>query len=164
MSVRQMLAACVAVASLAACAGQPAATRFAPTILAFQGSTCEQLAAEFAAVGDPSLRSVIDGPDQIADEDKSVLISTMQGLLVLAVTQRAREAGVIADCDMPDWLQRAETGFTDQLRTRIGAVAYDGNPVITYQAWLAELNDRLVQAGMGKGERVPVPTAPGGLT
>ncbi len=136
---------------LGACAAPPPATPFQPVILAFQTSTCDDLATEFGAIGDPSLRSVIDGPDQIAGEAKSVLISKMQGLLVVAVAERAREARVIAECEMPDWLQRAEQGFSDALRRTIGGAAYDANPVITYDAWLLELNDQLIRAGMGKG-------------
>jgi hypothetical protein len=148
--MRPILAALVVLVSLVACNAAPAATPFQPTILAFQGSTCDELAAEFGAIGDPSLRAVIDGPEQIADEAMSVLVRTMQGLLVAAVTDQAREAGVIADCTMPEWLQKAERGFTDQLRQTIGAAAYDGNPVISYPTWLLELNDELIARGMGK--------------
>ena len=136
---------------VAACAGPPAATPFQPTILAFQATTCDDLAKEFAAIGDPSLRSVIDGPDKIAYEQKSVLVKRMQVLLAQSVTEQAREAGVIADCSMPAWLEAAEQGFTDDLRQRIGTAAYDGNPVIDYDAWLLELNNDLVALGMGKG-------------
>jgi hypothetical protein len=136
---------------LAACNAAPAATPFRPIILAFQGTTCDELAAEFGAIGDPSLRSVVEGPKQIADEAMSVLVRRMQDVLVVAVTEQAREAGVIADCSMPEWLQRAERGFSDQLRQTIGGAAYDGSPVISYQAWLLELNDQLVGRGMGKG-------------
>ena len=136
---------------LAACNAMPAATPFRPIILAFQGTTCEELAAEFGAIGDPSLRSVVEGPKQVADEAMSVLVQKMEGLLVVAVTERAREAGVIADCTMPEWLQQAERGFSDELRQSIGAAAYDGSPVISYQAWLLELNDQLIGSGMGKG-------------
>lgn len=136
---------------VSACAGPPAATPFRPTILAFQATTCDDLAREFGAIADPSLRSVIDGPDQIADERKSVLIKQMQILLAQSVTEQAREAGVIADCEMPGWLEEAEGGFTGDLRQRIGAAAYDGDPVIDYEAWLLELNNDLVALGMGKG-------------
>ena len=135
---------------LAACAGLPDATPFQPVIPGFQATTCDDLATEFAAIGDPALRSVVDGPDQIADERKSVLLKRMQVLLVTAVTGQARESGVIAGCAMPDWLQHADGGFSDALRQTIGGAAYDGNPVIDYQQWLLELNDDLVTAGMGK--------------
>lgn len=148
--MRPLVAGLIALLAPTACARAPAATPFQPVILAFQGSTCDELAREFGAIGDPSFRFVIDGPDQIADERKSVLMAKMQALLVLAVTDQAREAGVIADCTMPEWLQRAERGFSDQLRQTIGAAAYDGNPVIQYNAWLGELNDLLIARGMGK--------------
>lgn len=150
--MRASRASLVAVVVLAsACAGPPAATPFQPTILAFQATTCDDLANEFGAIADPSLRSVIDGPDQIADERKSVLIKHMQVLLAQSATEQAREAGVIANCEMPAWLNQAEDGFTDDLRQRIGTAAYDGNPVIDYEAWLLELNNDLVTLGMGKG-------------
>jgi hypothetical protein len=142
--------AAIGLLALTGCSGAPPATPFLPIILAFQGSTCAELAREFGAIGDPSLRSVVDGPDQVADEAKSVLVGKMQALLVVAVTDQAREAGVIGDCSMPDWLQRAERGFSDELRRTIGAAAYDGSPVIDYQTWLRELNDQLTARGMGK--------------
>lgn len=148
--MRTIAAVAIAVV-LVACAAPPPATPFQPIILAFQSSTCADLATEFATIGDPSLRSVIDGPGRIADEATSVLVSKMQSLLVVAVAERAREAGVIAGCRMPDWLQLAEQGFSAELRRTIGGAAYDANPVISYDAWLLELNDQLVRAGMGKG-------------
>jgi hypothetical protein len=147
--VRAGLAAAFVLVS--GCAGPPVATPFRPTILAFQATTCDDLAREFGAIADPSLRSVIDGPDQIADERKSVLIKKLQVLLAQSVTEQAREAGVIAECSMPAWLEAAERGFTDELRGSIGTAAYDENPVIDYDAWLLELNNDLVAAGMGKG-------------
>jgi hypothetical protein len=135
---------------LAGCAGGPAATPFQPVIPAFHATTCEDLATEFSATGDAALRSVIDGPDRIADEQKSVLIKRMQTLLAVAVTEQARRSGVIATCDMPTWLQRAERGFSNELRQTIGKAAYDGNPVIDYEAWLLEFNNDLLAAGMGR--------------
>jgi hypothetical protein len=141
----------VALFALTACRGiTPSATPFAPTILSFQTTTCADLAKEFGAIADPALRSVIDGPDRIADEQKSVLIKRMQVLLAQDVTRQARASGVIADCAMPSWLQEAERGFSDELRQAIGKAAYDGDPVIDYQAWLLELNNDLIAAGMGK--------------
>lgn len=151
MRIHRLITAAVLLAALAGCGIAPAATPLRPTITAFQATTCDDLATEFAAIGDPALRSVIDGPKQIADERQSVLVKKLEGLLVLAVTEQAREAGVIAQCSMPEWLQRAERGFSDELRQTIGSVAYDGNPVIDYQAWLLELNRDLVANGMGKG-------------
>jgi hypothetical protein len=52
---------------------------------------------------------------------------------------------------MPGWLQQAERGFSNELRQSIGKAAYDGNPVIDYQAWLLELSSDLRAAGMGRG-------------
>ena len=152
MSRRRTGLLVAALLTLGACGvGQPSATPFVPITLAFQATTCDALATEFAAVADPSLRAVVDGPDRIADERKSVLIKKMQVLLVQAVTEQARESGVIADCAMPAWLEQAELGFSDGLRGSIGTAAYDGDPVIDYQAWLLELSNDLTAAGMGKG-------------
>ena len=151
LAARWVAGAAICLLAVAACSVAPAATPFRPIILSFQGTTCDELAREFGAIGDPSLRSVVDGPKQIADEAMSVLVGKMQGLLVVAVTEQAREAGVIADCSMPEWLQQAERGFSEELRQTIGGAAYDGSPVISYQAWLLELNDQLVASGMGKG-------------
>ena len=151
MSVARGLLVAVTLFAVTACGGvDPAATPFAPTILSFQATTCDDLAKEFGANADPALRSVIDGPDKIGDEQKSVLVKRMQVLLAQDVARQARESGVIGGCAMPGWLQDAEQGFSNELRQSIGKAAYDGNPVIDYQAWLLELNNDLVAAGMGK--------------
>ncbi len=151
MSAVRTVVVVVAALALGACAGGPAATPFQPVIPAFQADTCDELAAEFATTADASMRAVIDGPDMIADEQKSVLIKRMQTLLAVAVTEQARKSGVVGTCAMPGWLQQAERGFSNELRQSIGKAAYDGNPVIDYQAWLLELSSDLRAAGMGQG-------------
>jgi hypothetical protein len=141
----------VAAVVLGACAGGPVATPFQPVIPAFQADTCDELAREFATITDGAMRAVIEGPDMIADEQKSVLIKRMQTLLAVAVTEQARKSGVVGTCAMPGWLQQAEHGFSNELRESIGKAAYDGSPVIDYQAWLLELSSDLRAAGMGRG-------------
>lgn len=151
MKVTRGALSVVALLAVAACGGLgPSVTPFAPTILSFRTTTCSDLAKEFGAIADPALRSVIDGPEKIADEQKSVLVKRMQVLLAQDVARQARASGVIGDCAMPAWLQEAEHGFSEQLRQSIGQAAYDGDPVIDYQAWLSELNNDLVAAGMGR--------------
>ena len=150
--VQAVLAAALVAVLVAGCGGGlPGATPFQPVIPAFQSTTCDDLADELGRTADAGLLSVINGPDVIGDQAMSSLVASMQGLIAVAVAEHAREAGIIADCTMPGFLQRAERGFSDELRAGIGAHAYDGNPVIDYQAWLLEFSDQLVKAGMGRG-------------
>lgn len=150
--VQAVLAAALVGVLVAGCgAGLPGATPFQPVIPAFQATTCDELADELGRTVDAALLSVMNGPDVIANEQMSVRIAGMQRLLAVAVSEQAREAGVIADCTMPGFFERAERGFSDEFRADIGAHAYDGNPVIDYQAWLLEFSDLLVDSGMGRG-------------
>ena len=115
MSAVRAVIVVVAALVLGGCARGPAATPFQPVIPAFQADTCDELAAEFATTADASMRAVIDGPDMIADEQKSVLIKRMQTLLAVAVTEQARKSGVVGTCAMPGWLQQAERGFSNRI-------------------------------------------------
>jgi hypothetical protein len=146
--------AVLAAALVAACSGigpLASATPREVVVPAFTATTCDELAQELGRTADVELLSVINGPDQVDGEAKSVLVGNMQAFLAIGVTEHARELGIIADCAMPAFLEQAESGFSDELRAKIGSAAYDANPVIDYQQWLLEFSDQLVDRGMGRG-------------
>lgn len=140
--------------ALAGCGiGAPSA---APTPVTFQvpqftGSTCDKIADQLGPVADAMLLEVVRGPDAVQGEGRSVLLRRSMNGLALGARDRMATLGITADCAMPGFLQRAELGFSDDLRTTIGGAAYDGNPVIDYQAWLLEFSNMLVFVGVGEG-------------
>lgn len=80
-----------------------------------------------------------------------MLLPRVMNGLALGARDRMATLGITADCTMPAFPQRAELGFSDELRSTIGAAAYDGNPVIDYQAWLLESSNMLVFLVVGEG-------------
>ncbi|MGK2849470.1 MAG: hypothetical protein ACSLFN_00935 [Candidatus Limnocylindrales bacterium] len=133
--------------------GSPSA---APTPVTFEvpqfiGSTCDEIADQLGPVAGAMLLAVIRGPEAVQGESRSVLLPRVMNGLALSARDRMATLGITADCTMPAFLQRAERGFSDELRSTIGAVDYDGNPVIDYQAWLLEFSNMLVFVGVGEG-------------
>ena len=138
---------------LAGCGiGLPSA---APTPVTFQvpqftGSTCDEIADQLGPVADAMLVAVVQGPEAVQGEARSVLQPRVMNGLALGARDRMATLGITADCTMPAFLQRAERGFSEELRATIGTAAYDGNPVIDYQAWLLEFSNMLVFVGVGE--------------
>lgn len=139
--------------ALAGCGlGFPSA---APTPVTFQvpqvsGSNCDEIADQLGPVADAMLLAVVQGPEAVQGEGRSVLLRRVMNGLALGARDRMDAVGITAECAMPGFLQRAELGFSDDLRSTIGSAAYDGNPVIDYQAWLLEFSDMLVFLVVGK--------------
>jgi hypothetical protein len=52
---------------------------------------------------------------------------------------RMRELGIVQSCDMPEFLAAAEPQFSQRLRSGVGAALFDGDPVMTYQDWVADV-------------------------
>jgi len=117
----------------------------------FTGSTCDEIADQLGPVADMMLLAVVQGPEAVQGEARSVLLPRVMNGLALGARDRMDTLGITADCAMPGFLQRVEQGFSDELRSTIGAAAYDSNPVIDYQAWLLEFSNMLVFVGVGEG-------------
>lgn len=117
----------------------------------FTGSTCDEIADQLGPVADAMLLEVVRGPEVVQGESRSVLLPRVMNGLALGARDRMATLGITADCAMPAFLQRAERGFSEELRSTIGGAAYDGNPVIDYQAWLLEFSNMLVFVGVGEG-------------
>jgi hypothetical protein len=84
----------------------------------FTGTTCDQLADEFGQAMDA------------------------------AVMHRMIELGIIEDCKMPAFLDRAALGFSPELKSQVGTVVYDNDPPAGYGDWIAILTR--IMGGIGK--------------
>ena len=70
----------------------------------FVRSTCQDLAREWAGVLDPALVAILDGPDAVADQSRSVLLK--QALVITSVDMQVRltELGLLESCDSPEFI------------------------------------------------------------
>lgn len=62
----------------------------------------------------------------------------MTHLMVVAASlanKHLRDTGLVADCEMDEFLRAAEEQFSDELRARAGEVVDDGSHVRTYEDW-----------------------------
>jgi hypothetical protein len=105
----------------------------------YTGSTCAELAVEWAAVVDKAIVAVLDGPDAVDGSRRSARLRQAIGIATVDMMPRMRELGIVQSCDMPEFLAAAEPQFSQRLRSGVGAALFDGDPVMTYQDWVADV-------------------------
>lgn len=105
----------------------------------FTATDCATVGREFGAFLDQRTVDVITGPEAVDGEARSVRIMQTLVLLSASVNQYLREAGLHADCDVPVFLEAAETEFSPELKDSVGGALFDGNPAATYEDWYREL-------------------------
>ena len=106
---------------------------------AYTGTTCAELAREWGDEVDRRLTGVIDGPGFVDGKAKS---ARQTDVLVLASTRLSMymdRTGLLDSCDLPEFLPIAEAQFTDKLREGVGSIIYDGDPVVSYEKWRADM-------------------------
>jgi hypothetical protein len=108
----------------------------------FAGSTCRELAEEWGSHVDRQVLAVIDGPPEADGKQRSVRISDALVLSSIVAGMRLDQLGLLADCDVPEFVPAAKAQFSDELRAGIGSALFDGNPMATEQDW----EDALVRA------------------
>jgi hypothetical protein len=117
----------------------------------FKGTTCDEIADEFGPAMDAAVLNVIHGPREVNGERQSVRLTSANIVVTTLATNRMIELGIIADCKMPDFLDRASRGFSDEMRSTVGSVVYDNDPPAGYDDWIEILSR--IMSGIGK----PVP-------
>lgn len=115
----------------------------------FAGSSCAGLAEEWATELDGQIVEILEGPDSVADQGRSVRIR--QALVVTTVDMNTRltELALQADCDVPEFMAAAEARFSETLRAGAGDALYDGDPSATYEEWLQDVRNvvRMIDDG-----------------
>lgn len=116
---------------------------------AFVGSTCQDLAREWAGVLDGALVAILDGPEAVESQSRSVLIKQALVITTIDMQTRLAELGLAETCDLPEFMAAAEPLFSDRLRTGAGGALYDGNPPATYSEWLDDVRStvRMIDDG-----------------
>lgn len=110
----------------------------------YEGTTCEQLGAEWGQYVDAGLRAVIAGPESIDGKARSVLIHEQLVLATVTAGLRLQQLGLLDTCKVAIFLPPAEREFSNDLKATIGGALYDGRPVATYQQFQFEVEHVLV--------------------
>ncbi len=105
----------------------------------FTATDCAGAGREFGALLDERTLAIIEGPEAIGGEARSVRLRQAMVLVSARANDHLREQGIHADCDMPEFLEAAEGEFSAALRDGVGIALYDGAPPATYAEWRSEL-------------------------
>ena len=164
---RMLFLALVVVAGLGASCAAPASPR--PTVCDgvsddiggctaerhdFTSTTCEDLAREWATVLDRRALAVLNGPE---DPNQAVSVRLKQVVVIVTtdMNTKLRELGLAESCDVPAFVAAAEPSFSADLRAKVGAGLYDGDPMATYQDWLADTKRTLAVIDAGESPGPP---------
>lgn len=109
----------------------------------YTGSTCIDLAKEWASVLTPALVAIVDGPAVVHENGRSVRLQQALVIATADMNARVRSLNLQGECDAPEFLAAAELLFSTRLRDGIGAALFDGNPVSTYEDWLSDVRRQL---------------------
>jgi len=109
----------------------------------FTGSTCEELAHEWALVLDPAVRAVIDGPATVAGEGRGPRLKQAVVITTIDMHARMQDLDIESECSAPAFLDVAEPDFSPALRSAVGGAMYDGDPPATYLEWLDDVRRTL---------------------
>lgn len=105
----------------------------------FAATDCAGVGREFGALLDDRARDIIEGPEVVDGEARSVRLRQAMALLSGRANDYLRETGLHAGCDVPEFLAAAEAEFSPQLTDGVGGALYDSAPPATYEEWRSEL-------------------------
>ncbi len=110
-----------------------------PDLPTYTGTTCRQLSAEYAGMLEREMLAVLAQPAEVGGEARSVRSFHREVLLTSRLTDRMLELDLIPICDLPDFMLEVDATFSDEFKTRVGALVNDGAPPNTYNDWRTEL-------------------------
>lgn len=105
----------------------------------FTGEDCEAIAAEFGRFLDARTVAILEGPEGVDGEGRSVRLKQDMVLLSTLAGRRLDELELRGACEPGEFLRAVEAEFSDALREGVGMALYDGNPPATYDEWRDEL-------------------------
>ncbi len=107
---------------------------------------CDGLAAEFGQEIDGRLRAIIEGPESVDGNGRSVRALNAVILSVTRLNEYLRDEGLIDDCSAPPLLAAAEQEFSQSLREHAGSLMTETEitgEVHGYDDWYALVLDHL---------------------
>lgn len=111
----------------------------APGRHVFTASTCPDLAREWANALDGAVVTVLQGPPAVDLQARSVRIRQAMAIASVDLNERLRTLGLRGSCDVSEVMGIAEPLFSPALRSGVGAAMFDGEPVVGYEQWRADL-------------------------
>lgn len=105
----------------------------------FAATDCAGVGREFGTYLDERTRQIIEGPEAVGGDARSVRLRQAMVLLSARANEYLRDTDLHASCDIPEFLAAAEAQFSPQLKDRVGTALYDGAPPATYEEWKSEL-------------------------
>ncbi len=106
---------------------------------AYIGATCDAVATEWGGVMDRAVLDVMRGPANVDDQARS---SRLRQAIVIATVDMDRHLETLSlspPCTVDAVLAAGEAAFVDELRSGVGAIMYDGDPVVSYAEWIADV-------------------------
>ena len=105
----------------------------------FEGRDCDAVARQWGQMVNRSVLRIISGPDAVDGEARSVRLRQSVVLLSSLAGRHLDNVGVRSQCESARFLELGEEEFSDQLRDQVGRVMFDGDPVVPYDEWRADL-------------------------
>jgi hypothetical protein len=109
----------------------------------FTATTCGDIAREWATFFDAEVVRVLDGPATVGDSARSAFLARVLAVTMVDATRQLQALSLQARCDVPEFMAAAEPLFSDRVRADAGKALYDGDPVATYDEWLADVRTRV---------------------
>lgn len=105
----------------------------------YTGTTCEAVGAEWGRVLDRAIVGILKGPEEVGGNARSVRLQQALVITTGDANQHLRRHGLIAECDVPEFLAAGTPHFSADLQSGIGAAHFDGNPMSSFAEWLADV-------------------------
>lgn len=121
----------------------------------FTGTDCGAVGREFGAELDRRVLAIIDGPALVNGESQAVRVTSAIGLVSARANQHLRRNGLVDDCGVDEFLDAAETAFSDRLRADVGSYLYDDQTEHTYEEWLETVRRFVVVIDQREEETEP---------
>jgi len=121
----------------------------------YAGSTCPDLAAEWGRDIDKRIVAVIRGPADADGNAKSARNIDTLVLSSMVLTKRLDSLGIRATCGLKEFWPIAEQQFSSDLRSGVGAIMWDGDPVVTFDDWAVRAKEIV---GMIENDLRPAPS------
>ena len=106
----------------------------------YKGTTCEEVAKEWAAVLDGAVLAVINGPASVAEQGRSVRMKQAIIITTVDADRHLESLDLAGGCDAPAFLATGEPLLSPELRSGVGGAMYDGDPLVGYQEWLDDVH------------------------
>lgn len=101
----------------------------------FSGQTCDEVALEWGRQLDERVVAVIDGSHTRRGQSQSVLLHNVETVTSQLANKHLRDSGLAPQCDVDRFFTLGEEQFSDELRSSVGPIMYQGNPVTDYEEW-----------------------------